>query len=501
MAAAIRVYLYFHTSIISLDGAFQFIPIAKLFTEGDFKAALGHGQLPLYPILIALVSKTGLDLETSGRLISLVFSLMTIFPLYFLTKGIFNSKIAFISCIFFAIHPYFARFSVDVLKDSLYVFLFIFSIWLGWRALEGKALFPFLILGVFGGLTYLTRPDGLEIFLAMVGWILFYQLPRSRKEYVRRACAFLLLCATIFALAVPYILHIHKTTGRWTISRTKHISALLGQEKDVAQKYFGEAGNLPEKMGPSVTRRVLPVLYYGVRKAQNVFHPLLILFFLIGLIARKAIRFQKGELYLLSFFVLHFTVLYLFIFHYSLWDKGQLIGTHLSGRHFLPSLAISFSWMSAGFFVINDRTVDWFEKRKPLYSITHQKVFIIILVIIFGSVLPKTLKSVRSEKIGRKDIGLWIKNREIAKPLILTDAPRVAYYAGGTFLRLRRSDYEKNISEAKVKGIKYIVAQQKNIEKNYPHLIQLAENDFSLQEVPQLAKKGQEKLLIFESRF
>ena len=130
LAAAIRVYLYFHTYLVSMDGAFQFIPLAKLFAEGNFKAALGHGQLPLYPILIALLSKTGLDFETSGRLVSLIFSLMTVFPLYFLGKKIFNSKIAFVGCMFFAIHPYLARFSVDVLKDPLYVCLFISSIWL-----------------------------------------------------------------------------------------------------------------------------------------------------------------------------------------------------------------------------------------------------------------------------------------------------------------------------------------------------------------------------------
>jgi len=464
LAAAIRVYLYFHTYLISMDGAFQFIPLAKLFAEGNFKAALGHGQLPLYPILIALLSKTGLDFEISGRLVSFTFSLMTIFPLYFLIKKIFNSKVAFIGCMFVAIHPYFARFSVDVLKDPLYVFLFISSIWLGWEALEKHKPYLFLVVGFFGGLTYLTRPDGLEIFLVMMGWILFSHLPQLRRDYWKRICAILLLCTTIFLLAIPYILYIHKTTGRWTISRTKHISALLGQEKDMAQKYFGKAGNLAEKTSPWTTRRFFASLIYLLRKSQNIFHPILGLLLLVGWMTRKPIPYRRGELYLLSFFTLHVFVLYLLLLHYSLWDEGQLVGSHFSGRHVLPLVALSFPWMGVGFCVISDRSANWIEKRKPLGSHIHQKVFIVLFIILFVSVLPKTLKSVRSEKIGRKEAGIWIKRDMKSKPIIITSMSRVAFYAHGDLIYVpghSLPDLSKNIEKKKCD---YFVFNEKDMK-------------------------------------
>lgn len=466
LTSAIRVYLYFSIPVISLDGAFQFIPLAKLFAEGNLNAALSHGQLPLYPLLIALLSKTGLDFETSGRSISLIFSLMTVFPLYFLGKKIFNTKIAFIGCIFFAIHPYFARFSVDVLKDPLYVCLFISSIWLGWEALEENKLYLFLIVGLLGGFTYFTRPDGLEILLVMVGWILLYRLPQLRRDYVRRIWAISLLCTSIFILAAPYIIYIHKTTGRWTISRTKHISALFGQEKDIPQKYFKKAADLAKETSHGWSnRRVFVALIHLFHKSENIFHPILGLLLLFGWIARKPIPYRKGEYYLLSFFVLHAIVLYLFILQYSLWNREQLVGSHFSGRHLLPLVALSLSWMGMGFFIIYDKIANWIEMRRPgLHPNIHQKVFVVLIIILFASILPKTLKCVRSEKIGRKEAGLWIKGDMKTKPTIITSMPRVAYYAHGELIYVpghSPPDLYKTVEE---KGCDYFVFSEKNLK-------------------------------------
>ncbi len=466
LAGAIRVYLYFRIPLISIDGAFQFIPLAKLFAEGNFETALSHGQLPLYPILIALVSKTGLDFETSGRLVSLIFSLMTIFPLYFLVKKIFNSEIAFIGCMFFAIHPYFARFSVDVLKDPLYFYLFMSSIWLGWEALEENRLYLFLVVGIFGGLTYLTRPDGLEIFLVMVGWILLYRLPQLRRDYVKRIWAISLLCTSIFLFAVPYIIHIHKTTGRWTISRTKHISVLLGQEKDMAQKYLGKAANLAEKASHRATNRLLAALIYLLRKSQKTFHPILGLLLLVGWMARKPITYRKGELYLLSFFILHVIVLYLFLLNYSLWDRGQLVGSHFSGRHLLPLVILSFSWVGVGFSITHDKIANWVAMRRPnLYSNVHQKVFVVLLVIFFVSVLPKTLKIVRSEKIGRREAGIWIKRDMKSKPTIITSMPRVAYYAHGELIHVPSYSLPNLSKIIEEKKCDYLVFKEEDMKR------------------------------------
>jgi hypothetical protein len=77
----------------------------------------------------------------------------------------------------------------------------------------------------------------------------------------------------------------------------------------------------------------------------------------------------------------------------------------------------------------------------------------------------------------------------------------VAYYAEGDLLIMNKGNYKGNVSESRAKGVKYIVVREKNIERNYPHLMELTKRDFSLQKVPQLTEKDQEKYLIFKLRY
>jgi 4-amino-4-deoxy-L-arabinose transferase-like glycosyltransferase len=94
----LSTYLFFRTYVISMDGAFQYIPMAKNFVSGLFSKGLReYGQQPLYPFFIAMVSHLVTDFEVAGKLVSTLFGVLMIFPVYFLGKRIFDQKIAFLS--------------------------------------------------------------------------------------------------------------------------------------------------------------------------------------------------------------------------------------------------------------------------------------------------------------------------------------------------------------------------------------------------------------------
>ena len=59
----LSIYLFFQTYVLSLDGAFQYIPIAKDFASGFFRKALSHNQQPLYSLIVAFVSRWVPDFE------------------------------------------------------------------------------------------------------------------------------------------------------------------------------------------------------------------------------------------------------------------------------------------------------------------------------------------------------------------------------------------------------------------------------------------------------
>ena len=226
VSVLLSIYLFFQTYVISLDGAFQYIPMAKDFASGLFKEGFQKtGQQPLYPLLISSVSCWTKDFELAGMLVSSFFGVLIILPVYYLGKWVFGQQVAFISVLLLIIHPHFRRFSADVLKESTYLFFLATAIWFSWKTIQGEKRYPYLWIPFLSVLTYLVRPDGVEIFLVVFFYILFIKKFSASKE---KGTILLLLILSSALLFLPYLIHLKETTGVWTLSRAKTISGFLG---------------------------------------------------------------------------------------------------------------------------------------------------------------------------------------------------------------------------------------------------------------------------------
>jgi len=135
----LRLYAFSQIYMISIDGALQYIPVARLFFQGEYIQALLQRQLPLYPFLISVFSYITGDLEVSGQLISIIFSLLAVFPLYLIGKSLFGPKAGLWTAVFYIFHPLMLQCSVDVLKEGLLIFLLLSSVYCSLRFIqEGK---------------------------------------------------------------------------------------------------------------------------------------------------------------------------------------------------------------------------------------------------------------------------------------------------------------------------------------------------------------------------
>lgn len=492
LALSIRIILYPHLHLIAKDGAFQYIPVAKLYAGGEFKEALSQMQAPLYPFLIALVSKSGLNMESAGRLISLIFSTLTIIPLYFLGKRLFKrSMICFLAGFLFATHPYFVRFSVDVLKEAPYIFFFVTAVWLSYEALSSEKLWLYLLAGITIGFSYLTRADGIEILIIVSLWILFQKISEFRKTYKRRIGAFFLLSAFSFVLVVPYLWHIKQTTGEWNLSKKIKLEVLIGP------KSFVKENNVREV---SVIKKYTQGFLLFTSKSVNSFHPLLLIFLLFGLVKRKTIPYQKREEFFLAcFFGIHLFVIYFMSANYSIFREGHIVASSFSGRHVLPLVVISFFWMSMGIWEARERIYGWIvSKRDGVFSSNlYRRVLVVLLAVIALSILPKTLKPQGVDKLGGKIAGIWIKENSGKKvSIIMTNMPQVAYYAMGNPIKLPKASCKKIISSAK-READYLVINCRDIEKWYPNLPKLCGESDSLKMVFDYREKRQDRVIVY----
>jgi len=479
-------YLFFRTYVIALDGAFQYIPMAKVFAAGPFKEAIGFGgQQPLYSFLIALVSPWVSDFELAGKLISSFFGVLLIFPVYFLGKRIFDQKIAFFAAFFVAIHPYVRRFSADVLKESAYLFFLATAIWFSLRTIEGKKGIPYLFIPLFSAIAYLVRPDGFEVLLVVFFYILLIKkFDVAGKKY--KVLLLLLLSSAI--LFLPYLIHLKGSMGSWTLSKAKSISGLLG---------LGAASS-----EVSFLHKILISLKKLNLEFFSLYHPLYVFFLAIGLFKRVSSHFKDEEKFLISFFILHYVVLFLLILNFTDWREGEKTQSFVfSGRHVLPLFLVSIYWAGEGFLTIYQWVSKKVESRRLFLRLTSKRKsmlsLVTLLVLILAIVLPKTLKPQRYERLTEKWAGMWIKDQSAEETTIFTTAPRVAYYAGQSyeFIDFKKDRWDDVKASMKGKGALYLVIQGRDII-SFPSEVESINKNFM--EVIRYEKKGMKTIAVYK---
>lgn len=485
----LTIYLFFRTYVISLDGAFQYIPVAKDFASGFFKRALSHDQQPLYPLIIAFVSRWIPDFELAGKLVSSFFGILIIFPVYFLGKRIFDARIVLVSTLFLVIHPYIRRFSADVLKESSYLFFLGTAIWFAWRTIQNEKKYPFLFIPIFSVLAYLVRPDGIEALLVVFFYVLFvknFRIPGSKRT------VFLLLILSSCILLFPYLFYLRELRGEWTFSKTKSIVEMfgLGALKDGVP--------FAHKILYSLKRLNLEIFAIG--------HPVYMFLLVIGLLKGGLLkgifsRFKSGEGFLLSFCLLHYGILFLLVLNFTEWGgDGTIQADYLSGRHVLPLILFSIYWVGEGLMAI----YEWIYKKTESILLFHRLIprkqsviiFVAVLVLLSAIVLPKTLKPQRYERLAEKWAGIWIKSQSGKGMTIFTTVPRVAYYADGNFeyIDFNKEKFDQIKASMAEKKALYVAIREREVA-NFFQNAEAIKRD--LVELTRFEGKGMEKIIVY----
>ena len=126
---AIRLVALQHVAIINPDGIL-YINQAKAIAGGQWQL-LREIQLPyvsLYPLLIAGIKHLVSDWILSGQLISLASSMGMLVVLYRLLRLFFDRIISQLTTLLYTVTPLFVRYSVDVMRDSLFWFFFTLAL-------------------------------------------------------------------------------------------------------------------------------------------------------------------------------------------------------------------------------------------------------------------------------------------------------------------------------------------------------------------------------------
>ena len=181
---------------ITLDGFNYFLVANELAVSGVLPVEYNKPNTgwPLFLSLIFQIVRfeNYIDYMNMQRIISVLFSSLTVIPIFYLSKKFFNISLAIIASAFFAFTPYIIENSVLGINDSLFIFLITSFFALFFNENKNKVMYSFVILG----LSTIVRYESL--FLIIPTTIIFLEKFRSDKDFVK----FYFLGLTLFLISV-----------------------------------------------------------------------------------------------------------------------------------------------------------------------------------------------------------------------------------------------------------------------------------------------------------
>ncbi len=451
---SVRIYLSFFTYVIKNDSV-VFIQNAKYFASGDFSSALGHDYHPLYSLIMATLYKGVPDMELSGTIISVLFGTLTVIVFYLIGKSVFDRKVAFVSSVILAFHPYAVRFSAEIISESTYFFFFISAFGLGYFAITKRRFLLFSLTGICSAFAYLTRPEGIGIIIIVVSFCALKGCTRIRVLWGEKLISILILIISFLVFSMPYLVYIKKETGDWRLTKKKDLSHMVGveagtrgqnshisPEKDDA-KQWKLSRELTERAASGMTGYPLHLnsILHITKKYIDTFHTVLFIFFIIGVVNWSRVRKEQ----LFGLYTVTITVFYLFILYRlsitHLTSSGDVF-VYPSRRHLMPLVIPAVFCVGIGIYKAGMWTHEKFHNCsfivgfKELLESTWS-VQLIVLLVVISVLLPKTLKPQGFDKIGIKEAGQWVKEHSHKPfPSILSTFARNAYYAGGKHVQM-----------------------------------------------------------------
>lgn len=443
VAFIVRLYTAFNTPVIGKD-SILYMQNAIHISSGELVKGL-EGYPPVYSILIAIFYRLIGHVEYAGQAVSVLMGTLALLPFYGLTKEIFGRQIALWGSIFFAFQPFLIQHSGEVTSESTYIFFFVSALYMAWKALKHEDLIYFLFFGFLAVFAYLTRPEGIGLFIGFIVWLpIHFWLHRKKPSlpfFGRTLCVFL----PFLFLGTLYLYQVRQITGEWRINAKRNMivdsglkSAINAEsppisssnqaaphsEEGLSQKvpampYHGyvEPKNHLEFIG-----RYFKTFFLLILKFTGILHQLLFSFVIYLLIKKRFFSYHlAGELFLAIFSLLYLMAMALL---------------YVDGRHLLQLVPLFLPWAAAGFLELSRRFESLgrsFKLRNLQLRLSSQALLMILTICIL---LPKTTTGHRIDKLPIKDAGTWIRSQKISSPSILSTDSRVAYYAQGRHIQL-----------------------------------------------------------------
>lgn len=420
VSVAIKILFALVNPVINVDGVL-YIEAAKQIAAIDFQAALKIYSMPFYPLLIAIMNGLVHDWVWAARIISFFSMVLTIFPLYLITKELFGQRAALWSCLVFALAPLPNEWAMDVIRDPAFLFCFAWAVYFCIRVITLKKIIYCFPAVVFAWAAILFRIEGIVLFPAVIIIFAYFLIRnRSDRKFWRQGIG-AWLALSVFAGGV--------LVGTALLSDTVSLNRLneVGQEIgeigriDFLDNYHALYAEFKKLEGTppfsdgnqnilAITRHYMAVIYvFGILEFMiRVLFPVFLIPLVLGF---GGYRWERKH-----GFVITVMLIYLLMVYYSLIKRDFLEIRFV----FLPVFLL-YPWVGNGL----DRIWNRVKKSKC------PRIIVVMFFTLF-IVLPlyKTGNNIYCQDAILREAGHWLANApEFADARLATTDSRISFYA------------------------------------------------------------------------
>jgi 4-amino-4-deoxy-L-arabinose transferase-like glycosyltransferase len=188
----------------------------SLLSKASFEDFDGF-RTPGYPIFVALIYGISAKSVPLVLLMQIFLNLISLLLVYRIALIIFSQKIALLSAFLFAIDIHQAYFAVMLSTETLFVFLFLVSVYFLSKSLKGNNLLLISLSALFLGIATLVRPISFLFPLVAVISILVIN-NKSELKIKTKLVYSLLFCIVFIAAISPWLYYNYSRYGEAKIS-------------------------------------------------------------------------------------------------------------------------------------------------------------------------------------------------------------------------------------------------------------------------------------------
>jgi hypothetical protein len=182
------------------DDAYTYIHFADSLERGDLAEALYYLNINIYPIVLSLLHRLGLDWIVAGKLWGVLMGTLVVLPMYDWLRRMFDDRIATVAIFLYAVHPKIIEYTVEPIREATFWLFFVLCLDFLWRSKEERRWMQFVVAGASLALAVHTRIEGWLLLAPLAVWLgrSFWQNPAARM----RLAFGTLLCLSITPLFV-----------------------------------------------------------------------------------------------------------------------------------------------------------------------------------------------------------------------------------------------------------------------------------------------------------